>query len=100
MTRKEYTPEEWPDVRGDYQRLVGLARRRLVGFEHHAEDVVTRAVMKWATIPAAKKPVARIEQVIKTEAYSVIRSERRLKEREGKVARNPFLPDFKVSPHL
>jgi hypothetical protein len=91
MARKEYTPEEWPDVRGDYERLVALARRRLVGFEHHAEDVVTRALMKWAKIPAHKKPVARIEQVIKTEAYSLIRSEQRLHDREQKVARDPTL---------
>lgn len=91
MTRKEYTPEEWPDVRGDYDRLVTLARRRLIGFEHHAEDVVTRALMKWARVPAHKKPVARIEQVIKTEAYSLLRSEQRLRDRERKVAYDPTL---------
>jgi hypothetical protein len=91
MTRKEYTPEEWPDVRGDYDRLVGLARRRLIGFEHHAEDVVSRAVMKWVTIPADKRSVARIEQVIKTEALSWLRSEQRRRDRERKVAHDPTL---------
>lgn len=89
MTGKEYTPEEWPDVRGDYDRLVSLAKRRLVGLEHHAEDVVARALMKWATIPAGNKSVARIEQVIKTEAYSVIRSEQRLQARQSRYVRDP-----------
>ena len=92
MARKEYTPEQWPDVRGDYERLVALARRRLIGFEHHAEDVVSRAVIKWATsIPVEKKPVARIEQVVKTEALSWVRSEQRRRDRERKVAHDPTL---------
>lgn len=81
---REQTPGEWPDIseRSDYQRLVSLARRRLVGFEQHAEDVVSLAMMKWARISADRRGIARIEQVIKTEAFSFLRSERRARERD------------------
>ena len=77
-------PGRFPDMsnRADYARLVALAKRRLVGYEHHAEDVVSLALMKWARIPADRRAVARIEQVIKTEAYSFLRSERRWRERD------------------
>ena len=87
MTWKDQIPGQFPDIskREEYQRLVALARRRLVGFEHHAEDVVSLAMMKWARISAERAGIARLEQVIKSEAYSMIRSERRAKERETRV---------------
>ena len=89
-----FLPGRWPDLSeyGTYERLVKLARRRLVGCEHHAEDVVSRALMKWHTISPDKRGVARIEQVIKTEAYSVLRSEHRLRERETRFVRDPVCP--------
>jgi len=84
MTWRNQIPGQFPDItqREEYQRLVALARRRLVGFEHHAEDVVSLAMMKWARISADRAGIARLEQVIKSEAYSMIRSERRAKERD------------------
>ena len=87
MKGQEHLPGEWLDIsdRGEYQRLVRLARRRLVGHEHHAEDVVSRAVIKWSTISPEKQSVARIEQVIKSEAFSVLRSEDRSRHRETRV---------------
>ncbi len=80
----EPEPGEFPDISqpADYARLVALARRRLVGFEQHAEDVVSLALIKWARIPADRRGIARIEQVIKSEAYSFLRSERRARERD------------------
>lgn len=78
---------EWPDPNDwGYERLVSLARRRLVGHEHLAEDVVSLALMKWSKIPRSKSSVARIEQVIKSEAFSMLRSEQRRRERESRVA--------------
>jgi hypothetical protein len=80
-------PGQWLDISdpGRYQRLVKLARRHLVGREHHAEDVVSRALIKWTTISADRASVARIEQVIKSEAHSLRRSEDRLANRENRV---------------
>jgi hypothetical protein len=63
----------------------------LVGSEHHAEDVVSRALIKWTQISPEKRGVARIEQVIKSEAYSVLRSEIRRREREARATRDPTL---------
>ena len=82
--RDPLQPGEWPSnlAYDDYQRLVRLAERRLVGYEQHAEDVVSRALMKWAKISPEKASVAHIEQVIKTEAYSVLRSMNRSRVRE------------------
>ena len=78
-----YVPGEFPELtRREYQRLVALAKRRLVGREHHADDVVSLAILKWVRISPARRRVARIEQVIKSEAYSLIRSERRARERD------------------
>ncbi|MGI9614219.1 MAG: hypothetical protein ACR2QO_15010 [Acidimicrobiales bacterium] len=77
----ELQPGQFPE-RFDYARLVSLAKRRLGGLEHHAEDVVSLALMKWARISTDRRGVARIEQVIKTEAYSFIRSERRARDRD------------------
>ena len=99
---KEPEPGKFPDIsrRGDYARLVALAKRRLVGLEHHAEDVVSLALMKWARISADRRGVARIEQVIKTEAYSFIRSERRSRERETRAHADRSLPtDGSARPH-
>lgn len=79
MTKKELP--QFPD-RLDHARLVALAKRRLGGLDDHAEYVVSLALMKWARISADRRGVARIEQVIKTEAYSFIRSERRSRERD------------------
>lgn len=82
-------PGEWPRYRPDeYQRLVRLAKRRLAGNDHLAEDVVQRAVIKWTAIPSDNHR-ARIEQVIKTEAASALRSELRARERDTRVAVDP-----------
>ncbi|MEM8925742.1 MAG: hypothetical protein AAGD35_19745 [Actinomycetota bacterium] len=79
--------EGWPDLEeaGAYQRLVRLARYRLRGHEHHAEDVVSRAVLKWRHLPADQRAVGRLEQVVKSEAFSFLRSEQRAKERDTRV---------------
>ncbi|MCP3990538.1 MAG: hypothetical protein GY724_15780 [Actinomycetia bacterium] len=69
--------------------MVRLATRRLVGYEQHAEDVVSRALMKWANIPADRASVARIEQVIKTEAYSTLRELGRSRARDTSYALHP-----------
>ncbi len=86
MAGKDPVPGAWLDISapGLYPRLVKLARRHLVGYEHFAEDVVSRALMKWTTISADKAAVARLEQVIKSEAHSMRRSEERLKNREAR----------------
>lgn len=80
--------KNWPDLTtpGMYGRLVWLAKRRLVGHEHHAEDVVSRALIKWSGLPSPQREVGRIEQVIKSEAFSLLRSEERARERERRAA--------------
>ena len=82
--RDPLQPGQWPSnlSHDDYRRLVLLAERRLVGYQQHAEDVVSRALMKWAKISPEKAGVAHIEQVIKTEAYSVLRSLSRSRVRD------------------
>ncbi|MGF1597203.1 MAG: hypothetical protein ACFCVK_09780 [Acidimicrobiales bacterium] len=94
MTGQEHLPGRWIDISSaeEYSRLLRLARRRLVGKEHHAEDVVQRALMKWAAIPTHKRGVARIEQVIKSEAYSWLRSEKRATARDTAVHTDPSSP--------
>lgn len=100
MASKEHLPDPssdrawFPDIlkRGEYQRLVALARRRLVGLEHHAEDVVSQAMIKWANIRPERRAVARIEQIIKTEAFSLIRSERRWRNRDTRATGDPTNP--------
>jgi DNA-directed RNA polymerase specialized sigma24 family protein len=91
MAGQEMRPGEWPDisVSGAYQRLVALAKRRLAGYESHAEDVVSRVLVKWQSLSTEKQSVARIEQVIKSEAYSLLRSEQRLKDREVRAVADP-----------
>lgn len=70
----------------EYRRLVRLAERRLVGQQRDAEDVVSRALIKMAHLPKRQRARARIEQIIKTEAYSVLRSEGRAIERDRRAA--------------
>lgn len=84
----DVVPGTWIDlsVPGRYDHLVLLARRHLVGQEHHAADVVSRALIKWRHIPGEKRGVARIEQVIRSEANSLLRSEKRLKGREARAS--------------
>lgn len=78
----------WPDIGGpsEYRRLVWLARRRLIGHEHHAEDVVSRALIKWSGLPDRQRAAGHLEQVIKTEAHSLLRSEQRSRSREQRVS--------------
>jgi hypothetical protein len=91
MGCQEYEPGNWPEVgdRRAYGRLLALARRRLVGYEHHAEDVVSRSASRWASISQDRRAVARLEQVIKWEAFSQLRSERRARNREQRVLDDP-----------
>lgn len=85
MSDDELVAGEWPLLTpATYNRLVRLARWRLAGYGSHAEDVVSRSLIKWASLPAPKRAVARIEQVIKTEAASWYRSEQRMRQRESK----------------
>lgn len=90
----EYQPGRWPDlsVPRRYEHLVALARRRLVGHEHHAEDAVSRALIRWAQLSPDLSPVARLERVIASEANSILRSESRLRCREERSARDRALP--------
>lgn len=85
-----------PSVR---RRLVGLARSKLGSYGSHAEDVVSRVLIKWTFIPAEKASVARIEQVVKSEALSLLRSESRLKHREARVASDPTTPTRRSVSH-
>ncbi len=79
-------PGEWMALSDQqYERLVRLARRRLVGWELHAEDVVSRALLRWQAMPR-DLPRARIETLIRSEAYSVLRSEKRRSEREHRAS--------------
>ena len=89
----EFTPGEWPNlaVPRSYQRLVALARRRMVGHELHAEDAVSRAVIRWARLSSDLQTVARLEQVVASEANSIVRSEGRRRDREERSARDPTL---------
>lgn len=84
---RDNIPGTWLDVdEASYQRLVRLARRRLVGYEHLAEDVVSRAAIKWSRLPVESQGRARIETVIRSEAYSMVRAEARLRRREARAA--------------
>lgn len=79
---------EWPDLSNaaDYRRQVDLARRRLIGYGHHAEDAVSRAVLRWLRIPADRSDVARLEQLVKSEAATIRRSDDRAHGRERRRA--------------
>ncbi len=84
----QWLPIERP---GDYDRLLRLARRRLIGFEHFADDVVSRALIKWSGLPDDQRRNGFIEQVIKTEAYSMLRSEDRRANRQHRSAEDPAI---------
>ena len=101
---KEHLVGTWIELDddGEHKRLLRIAASYLRGAEHHAEDVVTRALMKWRTIPADRQPVARLEQVMKSEARSLLRSERRAQDRERRWAADRALtsnPD-EIDRHL
>jgi DNA-directed RNA polymerase specialized sigma24 family protein len=85
--------------KGSYDRLVQLAKRRLAGIEHGAEDVVSRAVVRWASLPPRTWPVARLEQVIKSEAASWRRTEHRLAARQLRAGRDPTLRTPMLVPY-
>ncbi|MCP4963717.1 MAG: hypothetical protein GY926_00590 [bacterium] len=81
------TPGRWPMLsRGSHARLVQLARRRLGGHTSAAEDIVQQAFIKWTSIDESRADRARLEQVVKTEAASYLRSEGRRKAREIRYA--------------
>lgn len=83
MNNDHPIPGQWPQLsRGAHDRLVALARARLVGRAHAAEDVVQESLIKWCSIDESKQDVARIEQVVKTVAASYRRSEERRVARE------------------
>ncbi|MFV0524090.1 MAG: hypothetical protein ACK5RL_06290 [Acidimicrobiales bacterium] len=92
MADQEVPIPDWSNGRFDRRHLLRLARRRLVGWEHHAEDVVNRAIVKFEQLPAEQRPRARIEQIVKTEAYSLLRSEQRRRDRETGYVTDPSLP--------
>jgi hypothetical protein len=86
-------PGEWPAgfVAHDYRRLVAIARRWLHGHDHLAEDVVSRAMIRWQrTSPTVQR--ARIEMLIRSEAATVLRSEYRRKGREMRMSRDRSSP--------
>ncbi len=81
------TPGRWPKLsRGSHARLVQLARWRLGGHSSAAEDIVQQAFIKWTSIDESKADRARLEQVVKTEAASYLRSEGRRRTREIRFA--------------
>lgn len=79
-----------------YRRLVRLAKFKLGGSQASAEDVVSRAIIRWRSIDPQKRGVARIEQVVKSEAASLSRSEWRRRSRESLYStdrsRSPWAP--------
>ncbi|MFV0259303.1 MAG: hypothetical protein ACK5PP_12745 [Acidimicrobiales bacterium] len=92
MADRDVPNPDWSNRCFDRRHLLRLARQRLVGREHHADDVVNRAILKYTQLPAEQRPRARIEQIIKTEAYSVLRSEQRRRERETGYVSDPSRP--------
>ncbi len=85
MRDDKVVPGTWPKLSKEgHDRLVRLARRRLVGWEADAEDVVHVAYIKWASLSSSAADVARIEQVIKSTAESWRRSDKRRSAREAK----------------
>ncbi len=90
MNADELLPGTWPTMsKSAYARLVRLAERRLSGQELAAEDVVMNAFIKWTSIHPGKRDIARVEQVIKSEAASWRRSEQRRRAREANYATDP-----------
>jgi DNA-directed RNA polymerase specialized sigma24 family protein len=87
-------PGQWPTSllgHGDYRRLVALASRKLVGYGYLAEDAVSRALVRWSQLPATTQR-ARIETIVRSEALSLLRSEKRREHRESRVCRDPSSP--------
>ncbi len=85
MRDDKVVPGTWPSLsKAGHERLVWLARRRLVGWEADAEDVVHLTYVKWASLSGSTADVARIEQVVKSAADSWRRSDNRRIAREAK----------------
>ena len=101
MEWMEPRPGQWPKVsRAEYERYRRLAMWRLrgSGAEHLVDDVVSRAMIRWAALPEDTVSSARIEQVIKSEVYSALRSEKRLKGREQRAATDRSAKRSTASP--
>lgn len=88
MADNDHIVGDWIDLtdEAEYRRLTNFARRSLVGYEYAADDVVINAVLRWRKISPTKQGVARIEQVVKSEARSFLRSEDRRRHREHRWA--------------
>lgn len=94
-------PGQWPISlvgHSEYRRLVALASRKLVGYGHLAEDAVSRAFVRWSQMPATTSR-ARIEVVVRSEALSLLRSEKRREQRERRVCGDPSSPLSHVVHH-
>ena len=73
----------WKD--DSYQRLVNIARSRLAGMSHLAEDAVQEALISWHRSNAASNPRAQIETVVISRAHDLRRKMTRSQQREWKV---------------
>jgi hypothetical protein len=94
-------PGQWPTSlmsHNEYRRLVALASRKLVGYGHLAEDAVSRAFVRWSQLPATTSR-ARIEVVVRSEALSLLRSEKRREQRESRVCGDPSSPLSRAAHH-
>lgn len=92
--RRAPRPGEWYAVESvqEYRRLAHLARRRMIGVcEHEAEDVVSLAAEKWRRISPEKAGVARMEQVVRSESDSMVRSAGRRLARDHNATVDPSL---------
>ena len=100
MSNNEPRPGTWIGLTTGpaYRRLVAIARLRLVGREHLAEDAVSRAMVRWAQLPAAQHASARLETVVRSEAASLLRSEDRLHRREHRAGYDRALAAAPVDP--
>jgi hypothetical protein len=100
MRGDQLTPGEWPDLsdRELQRRLRDLARLRLGAAGQHADDVVSRAIIRWARMHPGTTSAARLEKVIASEVSSLMRSELRLKRRERRAALDRTSPTL-VAQH-
>ena len=73
--------DPWQD--GSYQRLVNLARSRLGGITHLAEDAVQEALISWYRSDAANNPRARIETIVISRSHDLRRQLGRSHKREA-----------------
>jgi len=73
--------DPWQD--GSYQRLVNLARSRLGGITHLAEDAVQEALISWHRSDAANNPRARIETIVISRSHDLRRQLDRSHKREA-----------------